>query len=128
MIHPLLRLAASQPHLIRDHLEAYAELLCDEVKKTGAAWGVRIGLFAAAGVLGLVGLVLAGVAIMLWASLPPSGYQAPWVLVAVPAVAVVASVVCAVVAKKTTMENGFDAVRKQISADMAMLRDVSAAA
>ena len=31
MIHPLFRLIATQPHLLGDHLEAYADLVGEEV-------------------------------------------------------------------------------------------------
>jgi hypothetical protein len=126
MIHPLLRLIATEPQVLGDHVEAYAELVGDEVKKTSSAWATRLGLyFAALGLFG-VGLVFTGVALMLWAALPPTGFQAPWVLIAVPAVAFAAALVCAIVAANSPIENAFDNVRKQLSADMAMLREVSA--
>ena len=126
MIHPLLRLIATEPQVLGDHVEAYAELVGDEVKKTGSAWGLRIGLYAGALGLGAIGLVLAGVAVMLWASLPASGFQAPWVLIVVPGVVLVAAIVCIVVARRKPIENAFDNVKKQLNADMAMLREVSA--
>jgi len=125
MIHPLLRLIATEPQLLGDHVEAYAELVGEEVKKTGAAWGVRLGLYAAALCLVGVSLVLTGTALMLWAALPPSGFQAPWLLVAVPATTFVAAVACALVARRNPVENAFDNVKKQLNADMAMLREVS---
>jgi cytochrome c biogenesis factor len=126
MIHPLLRLIATEPQLLGDHVEAYAELVGDEVKKTGSAWGLRLGLYAAALCLVGVSLVLAGVAVMLWASLPSSSFQLPWLLIAVPATTLVAAVACALIARRNPVENAFDNVKKQLSADMAMLREVSA--
>jgi hypothetical protein len=126
MIHPLLRLIATEPQLLGDHVEAYAELVGDEVRKTGSAWGLRLGLYAAALCLAGVSLVLAGVALMLWASLPTSSLQMPWLLVAVPAATLVAAIACALIARHTPVENGFDKVKQQLSADMAMLREVSA--
>ena len=53
MIHPLLRLAATEPHLLGDHVEAYAALVGEEVAKVSTSWATRLGLYAAA-------LVLAG--------------------------------------------------------------------
>jgi len=125
MIHPLLRLIATEPHVLGDHVEAYADLVGEEVKKTSAAWGVRLGLYAAALCLAGVGLVLTGVALMLWGALPPSGFQAPWVLVAVPVVTFVLAGACILVALRNPVESAFDNVKKQLSADMAMLREVS---
>jgi len=126
MIHPLLRLIATEPQILGDHVEAYAELVGDEVKKTSSAWSLRIALYLAALALGCVALVLAGVAVMLWATLPPSGFQVPWLLVAVPAAGFVAAIVCVLLARRNPVENAFDNVKKQLSADMAMLREVSA--
>jgi hypothetical protein len=126
MIHPLLRLIATEPQILGDHVEAYAELVGDEVRKTSSAWATRLGLYLAAACLGCIGLVFTGVALMLWASLPASGLQAPWLLVAVPAVTFVAALVCAVIAARSPVESAFDNVRKQLNADMAMLREVSA--
>ena len=125
MIHPLLRLIATEPQVLGDHVEAYADLVGDEVRKTGAAWSLRLGLYAAALCLAGVGLVLTGVALMLWAALPPSGFQAPWVLVAVPGVTFLLALVCILIARRNPVESAFDNVKKQLSADMAMLREVS---
>jgi hypothetical protein len=126
MIHPLLKLIATEPQVLGDHVEAYAELVGDEVRKTSTAWATRLGFYLAALFLLGVGLVLVGVALMLWASLPMAGFQAPWVLIAVPAVTLAAAVVCVVLARRSPIESAFDNVKKQLSADMAMLREVSA--
>ncbi|MEO5881645.1 MAG: hypothetical protein ABIQ06_04460 [Caldimonas sp.] len=125
MIHPLLRLITSEPGLLGDHVEAYADLVGEEVRKTGAAWGLRLALYAGALCLTGVGLVLTGVALMLWAAVPPSGLQAPWVLVAVPVFTFVTAVACFLFARRNPVESAFDKVKKQLSADMAMLREVS---
>jgi hypothetical protein len=126
MIHPLLRLIATEPHILGDHVEAYAELVGDEVKKTSSAWATRLGLYLAALALLAIGVVFTGVALMLWAALPPGSLPFPWVLVAVPSVTFVAALLCAVRAAYSPIENAFDNVKKQLSADMAMLREVSA--
>lgn len=126
MIHPLLKLIATEPEILGDHVEAYADLVGDEVRKTGSALVMRLVWYAGALGLSVVGLVFAGVAIMLWAALPESGYQAPWVLIAVPAVTLLAAAVCAILARRSRVESAFDNVKKQVSADMAMLREVSA--
>ena len=126
MIHPLLRLIATEPQILGDHVEAYAELVGDEVKKTSSAWSLRIALYLAALALACVAIVLTGVAVMLWATLPPSGFQVPWLLVVVPAAGFVAAIVCVLLARRNPVENAFDNVKKQLSADMAMLREVSA--
>ena len=71
MIHPLLRLIATEPHILGDHVEAYADLLGDEVKKTSSAWATRLGLYLGAlGLLG-IGLALTGEESMRRAMAPP---------------------------------------------------------
>ena len=126
MIHPLLRLIATEPQILGDHVEAYAELVGDEVKKTGSAWGARIALYLAALGFASVTLVLGGVAVMLWGSLPATGMPMPWLLIVVPAVTAVAALACFLLARRNPIENAFDNVKKQLNADMAMLREVSA--
>ena len=73
-----------------------------------------------------VGLGLAGVALLFWAAVPASGYPAPWAMVVVPLVPIAGAVVCFMVARSKPIENAFDTVKKQLNADMAMLREVSA--
>lgn len=126
MIHPLLRLIVTEPHIVGDHVEAYAELVSDEVKKAGTAWALRIALYAAALCLALVGLIFTGVAIMLWGALPATGYVAGWVLWAVPLVTFALAAICIVVAMSKPIESAFDNVNRQLNADMAMLNEVSA--
>jgi uncharacterized membrane protein YqjE len=125
MIHPLLRLITSEPQLLGDHVEAYADLVGEEAKKTATAWGLRLALFAASLALLVVALVLTGVAIMLWAAVPTGDLHAPWVLVAVPVITFALAAGCILYARKSPVENAFDNVKKQLSADMAMLREVS---
>jgi hypothetical protein len=125
MIHPLLRLAATQPHLIGDHVENYAALVGEEVNKVSTAWLTRIGLYVGALVFFLVGLVLVGVALMLRATVPASDYAAGWALLVVPLTPFVLGAICVVVARAKPIENAFATVKKQINADMAMLREVA---
>ena len=126
MIHPLLRLIVTEPQLLGDHVEAYADLVGDEVKKMGTSWALRISLYALALCLLGVGLVFVGVALMLWASVPQDGIAMPWLLIAVPVMTLIAAVVCALVARGKRIDNAFDNVKEQLNADMAMLREVSA--
>ena len=124
MIHPLLRLIATQPHLLVDHAEAYAELASEEIGKTASVWKWRVVL----GVVGLfligVAAVLGGVALMLWAVIPSADIQAPWALVAGPLVPAVIALGCLIKARQKPPST-FDALKKQIRADLLMVREVS---
>lgn len=77
MIHPLLRLAATQPQMLADHAEAYAALVGEELGRSAAAAKQRLLLAAAGLCLAVTAAVLAGVAAMLWAVTPPANLQTP---------------------------------------------------
>jgi uncharacterized membrane protein YqjE len=127
MIHPLLHLIATKPQLLGDHVEAYAELVGAEVSKTSKTWISRIVFWAAAAFLATIFLVFTGVAVMFWAVVPTDSMNVPWLLVVVPIVPLVAAVVCVLRAKAHPEQTAFQTVKDQLSADMAMLREVSAA-
>jgi uncharacterized membrane protein YqjE len=84
MIHPVFRLAAAQPMLLATHVGAYAGLVSEELHTSAAALQRRL-LWQLGGALCLtVAAVLAGVALLLWAALPPGGAARQWLFVATP--------------------------------------------
>ncbi len=127
MIHPLLRLAATEPHLLGDHVEAYAALVGEEVTRASTSWVTRIGLYLVALAMVMVGLVLVGVALLMASTLPADSYPATWGLIVVPIVPIVIAAICVFVANSRPAVSAFDKVKSQLHADMAMLREVSAA-
>jgi hypothetical protein len=126
MIHPLLRLVATQPQLLADHAEAYAGLVSDEIGRTVAGVKQRVLLTAVALGLIAVAVVLGGVALMLWAVIPPASIQAPWALLAAPGVPFIVGVVCLFIGRSPPAER-FAELKQQVAADLVMLREVSAA-
>jgi hypothetical protein len=126
MIHPIFRLIASQPQMLADHAEAYSELVAQEIDAFGARWKRRVLLGAVGlGALGVT-LVLAGVAVMLWAVTPDESMRAPWALLIVPAVPGLVALVCFMIVRADAASSGFKNIRDQFAADVAMLREVSA--
>lgn len=126
LIHPLLKLVATEPHLIGDHVEAYADLVGEEVSKVSTGWAIRIGLYVGALVMALIGLVLVGVSLLNWAGTPPADIRAGWLFIVVPLVPLVIAGICVWMAQTRTIESAFETIKKQLNADMAMLREVSA--
>lgn len=126
MIHPLLRLIATQPQLLADHAESYADLVGEELDKTTAVWKRRVLLNATALCLVGVAAMLAGVALMLWAALPELSIHAPWALVAAPALPALAALWCGYEGQRQT-DAVFRDLKAQIASDLVMLREVSAA-
>lgn len=126
MVHPLLRLIATQPQLLADHAESYAGLVGEELGKTAAVWKRRVLLSAVALCLVGVAAVLGGVALMLWAVMPAANIQAPWALFAAPALPTLLALWCAYEGRRDTSD-GFRDLKQQIAADLLMLREVSTA-
>lgn len=125
-MHPLLHLIATQPNLLADHAEAYADLVGEELGHASAQWKRRALLSAVALCCLGVGAVLVGVALMLWAVIPPENMNAPWALIVAPLVPLVAAAVCAANARSVPEPSAFDNIRKQLREDVAMLREASA--
>jgi hypothetical protein len=122
-MHPLLHLIATQPHLLADHAEAYAELLAAEIGNVSAGWKRRALLNAVALCCLGVAAVLAGTALMLWAVIPAAEIHAPWALWAAPLLPAIAACLCLMAARVREAGSGFDNVRRQVQADIAMLRE-----
>jgi hypothetical protein len=128
MLHPLLHLVATQPQLLADHAEAYAELVAAEIESVSGEWKRRAALNAAALCCLGVAAVLAGVALMLWAVVPAADIQAPWALLAAPAVPAIAAAICLTAARAPAGNaGGFDKLRQQLHADIVMLREAAGA-
>lgn len=125
-IHPLLRLVVGHPHLIGNHVHAYMGLARAELGKLSSALLLRVGLLAGAALLGLLGLLLVGVALLLRASVPSSDYPAGWALVVVPLLPLVAAVVMVLIARSKPVDTGLKTLKQQLDADVSMLREGSA--
>ncbi len=126
-MHPMLHLIASRPSLLAQHAGAYAELVNAEVQAFIAA-GKRRALMTALALFSVgASAVLAGVAVMLWGVMPQAAMQAPWALVAVPVVPALVGLICFLSAKNSSGTAGFDNLRAQVQADMALLTEAGAA-
>ena len=126
MIQSLLHLMGTKPHLLGEHAEAYAELVGAEFDKTTKSWKSRMGLYAVALFLLTVGSIFTGVALMLWALMPLANMNWPWLLVLVPLAPLLVGAFCVSRARAEPKYPAFDALKQQVSADLAMLREVSA--
>ena len=125
IIHPLFKLMMRDPHLIGEHMQAYAALVGDEAKKVSVSIAVRIGLYAGAGVLAAIGLLLIGVALLIRASISPVNYPAGWALVFIPLTPFIAAALMVLVARSKPIEKAFDVVKRQVKTDMDILKEVS---
>lgn len=126
-MHPLLQLIATRPALLAEHAEAYAALLSIELPRISAAWQRSALLKAVALACASVGAVLAGVGAMLWAVAPEAALRAPWVLLVVPLLPLLAAVACAVAARAGSERAAVANLRQQFAADLLMLREAALA-
>lgn len=126
MLHPLLHLLATQPHLLGNHVQAYGELVGTELSQQTQAWGKRALLMALALCFLGVAAVLCGTACMLWAVSAPQMTTPPLVLIVVPLVPAVLALACvwAARADNSPDKKPFAELRRQVHADMTLLRDV----
>jgi uncharacterized membrane protein YqjE len=129
MMRPLLQLMATEPELLSDHLQSYAELLGEEVGSFQGQFKRHWVMFAVLALLVTVTLILSGVGLMLWLITPTAQLQqlqTPWALWLVPLVMTMLCGTTAVIMKKEERTPSFQALRQQIAADVAMLKQASA--
>ncbi len=125
MLHPLFLLLSSRTQLLVDHAEGYAALIAAEAGAASSSWK-RCALLHAVALSALAtAVILAGVALMLWATVPPQNIHAPWALWVAPLVPAVVAVVCATQARAAGRTATFSHLRQQLQADMALLHEVS---
>ncbi len=123
MFHPLIRLLATQPDLLVDHLGGYAALVGAQASQAQSALISRaVLLVIAAGSLAL-GLGLGGVALLLLAVQPLGSMPLPWLLAAVPALPLLLAVGCWWALRQRPQAWSMDTLRAQWAADAALLRD-----
>ncbi|QFZ87343.1 hypothetical protein GFK26_33505 [Variovorax paradoxus] len=117
MLHPIFSTVLGHPGLIADHLANYAALVRQESAEAGRGLMARLiaGVLAVATAVLALGLI--GVAVLL--GVLHGSFH--WVLVAVPAVAVVIAAICAWIAARPSPNYGFDDLRAQLAADVEAL-------
>lgn len=115
MMPPLLRVLLGQPTLLTGYASAYAALL----KQDAAWWQARqlrkLGYLLAAAAAGVLAVLFAGVALMLYA-VTGGGH---WLLWAVPAVSLLTAIVAAWrLTRAAQAAPSFPRVREQLAQDL----------
>ncbi len=117
MLHPIYTTVLGHPELVADHLANYFALMREEAGETTRRLVGRViaGVFAA--ISAVVALALIGIAVML--GVMQGSFH--WVLVAVPAVAVVLAMGAGYYASRPANLAGFEDIRAQLEADVRAL-------
>lgn len=123
MIHPVFRLAASQPLLLAEHAAAYASLLGEELVIGSARLKRRLAFQLAGAACLVVATILLGVALLLWASLPSAGWRFPWLFVLTPVLPAVLGLWALWQAQDREAAEPFASLRLQLAEDAALLRN-----
>ena len=121
-IHPIVHVAAHRPQLIAEHAKAYGDLLLEEGRRTLSSLVLHAALYAAAGVLGLLGVVFGGVALLLYAAVPGE-LRNGWLLVALPCASMLIAGACVIVARALPVNVTLDVVGRQVKADIDMIHE-----
>lgn len=95
MFHPLIRLIASKPHLLAQHLGGYADLAAAQAADAAQSLQRRLVLGAALAGCALVCAVMTGMSVLLVAVVPVSAMPAPWLLLVAPVLPGLAAAVLA---------------------------------
>jgi uncharacterized membrane protein YqjE len=125
-MNPLLRLIATQPNLIVKHLESYARMFGAEVSSSTAAIKRRVFVGGAALLFMLMGLIFAGVGLMLWAGLPQVRPETSWLLLAVPGLPLGLSLLFFILLKSDSRPVAMNKLKAQVKADVALLHETGA--
>lgn len=126
MIHPLFSTLATEPALIVEHLDAYADLAKAEMEGWVAAIQTRWVLHAVIGACALLAVLLVAVAALLFGALESRTMPHPWVLLVVPAVPTLAALACWWRLKWIARRQPFALLREQIALDLKLIRAVNA--
>lgn len=126
MIYPFIRLMATRPELLADHALAYADLVAEEFDEVSADWKRRMMLSAIAVCFLGGAVVLAGVAVMLWAVALQLSNRASWILLGTPMLPAVLAAWCWFAARARQDASPFGRVWQHMQADIEALREVRA--
>jgi hypothetical protein len=125
MIHPIIKLIATRPDLLAEHAAGYGALVAAQAEEAVQQWRRNALLVAVGGVCAVVGIGLAGAALLLAAAIPAAEMPAPWALWVVPLVPLGGAGACLLWLKAQPAAWSVQALREQFAADAALWREVN---
>jgi hypothetical protein len=125
MLTQLFRLATREPEVLAEHVEAYSELVAEELHTAATRWKRHLVLK----VVGYAAFLLAGllltISLLLWAVVPVTAMNEPWVLLVVPLVPAIVGLWASRSARKAMGTETFATLRYQWAADRGLLRELT---
>jgi hypothetical protein len=125
MTHPLVYLLAQRPQMLAVHAQAYADLLRLDAGLALQQARKRAVLYITALCMATVATMLTGVAAMLWKTLPAAPMDWPPVMVVTPSVAWILALLLWWAARSVSVTPALTEFKRQISADVALFRELS---
>jgi hypothetical protein len=123
MTHPALLILARNPEILADHAEAYTDLVSDSLKSMMGHWRQRAICDIAVAFCVMLSAVFTGIAAMLWGVSAGVSFQALWLLVGIPVLPLLIALgLWQFSHKRSYSTEGFEIVKRQIQADLAVLR------
>ncbi len=118
----LLKLFLLPPDLLKMHVHGYADLASEEWERQVCVWKTRLLIYAIGTASGILGILLAGVSLLLWSALPVIDERSAWLMWLVPLVLCLSSVACWAWASYFKISPSFGRLKAQIELDMLALR------
>ncbi|MET0312100.1 MAG: hypothetical protein ABW051_08625 [Burkholderiaceae bacterium] len=118
LVHPLISTLIRHPELVVEHLAGYGALLHEKASGAGSEVLHRLVAGIAAALCFIVFLMLAGTAAML--GLLNEKFH--WALIVVPLISLALAIGFGTAARKPMTPGRFDDVKRQIDADVALLK------
>jgi hypothetical protein len=126
MFHPLIKMLATRPEMLAEHVGAYAELAAAETAYAVEQMRTKALVGAGSALLGLIGLIFAGVALLLCGALPVDDMPAAWLLVVVPALPLLGAIGGALWLKSRPPTPSFSRLREQMERDNGLMQEARA--
>lgn len=121
LLHPLFKTLATEPQMLLDHAAGYAQLASAESRQWLAQEKHRLAAVLAGAALLLIGITLAGGALLVLAAVPVDRLNAPWLLAVVPATPILLGAALTVWALQRPRLSPFPLTREQWALDRGLL-------
>ena len=125
MVHPMLKMLATRPELMAEHVGAYAELAAAEAAEAAAVWQGRLLWAIGTGAFVLLALAFGGVSLLLLGALPRESMPAPWLLALVPLLSLALAGACWITLRSRPAAAPFAHLKRQVALDAALLQEAS---
>lgn len=125
MVHPMLKMLATRPELMAEHIGAYAQLAAAEVDEAANLWRGRMLWAIGTGAFMLLALAFGGFSLLLLGAVPRESMPAPWLLALVPLLSLALAGACWIVRHFRPAASPFTQLKHQLALDATLLREAS---